>query len=132
MNIFEQASKQKFRFSTVRGEVTVEQLWDIPLTSNSGFDLDTIAKGVNTQLKAETEESFVATKSNPSKAKFEAMLELVKHVISAKLQQKEEASNRVKKAEERAKLIEVLERKQNANLENLDETEILKRIEQLA
>lgn len=30
-NIFEQAVRQKLRFQTVRGLLTVEQLWDLPL-----------------------------------------------------------------------------------------------------
>jgi hypothetical protein len=131
MNIFEKASINKTRYPSVRGELTTEQLWDIPLTSSTGFDLDSIARGVNSQLKELAEESFVKTSSNPSKAKFEHMLEVIKYVIDFKLQAAEENANRRKKAEEKAKLLEILERKQNESLEKLDETAIQKRLAEL-
>ena len=39
-DIFKQATKLKLRFSSVRGDLTVEDLWDLPLTSKSNLSLD--------------------------------------------------------------------------------------------
>ena len=37
MNIFEYATRAKLRFASSRGDLTVEQLWDVPLRSTDGF-----------------------------------------------------------------------------------------------
>lgn len=124
MNIFEQATIQKFRFPTAKGEVTTEALWDMPLVSKNGFDLDDTAKTVNAALKSVTEESFVNTKTNPAKEKLTTMLEVVKHIIAAKLKAEEDARIRASKLTERAKLLDVLEAKQNAALASLSEEEL--------
>lgn len=124
MNIFEVATIQKFRFPTAKGEVTVEALWDMPLQSKSGFDLDDVAKTVNAALKSVTEESFVNTKTNPAKEKLTTMLEVVKHVIAAKLKAEEDARTRASKLTERAKLLDALEARQHATLASLSEEEL--------
>ena len=49
--MFEKATRLKLRFETVRGYVTTEDLWDIPLSAVNGFCLDTIAKNLNKKLK---------------------------------------------------------------------------------
>lgn len=124
INIFELASRQKSRFTTTKGMIAAEQLWDMPLQSHSGFDLDTTAKSINAELKDVSEESFVRTVTNPRKVDLELRLEIVKHVIAVKL---EENAARVAKAEKqakRAKLIEQLGKKQDAALEQLSEDEI--------
>jgi hypothetical protein len=51
MNIFEQATRRAIRFESAKGDLSVEQLWDLPLQSRNQFDLDTVAKTVNRQLK---------------------------------------------------------------------------------
>ena len=65
-NLFMQATREKFRFESSKGDLSVEQLWDLPLTSRTGFDLDTVAKAVNADLKASNEESFVNASNNPA------------------------------------------------------------------
>lgn len=124
MGIFEIAAIQKFRFPTIKGEVTTEALWDMPLVSKNGFDLDDVAKTVNAALKSVTEESFVVTKVSPAKDKLTTMLEVVKHVIAAKLKAEEAARLRASKLTERSKLLDVLEAKQNAALASLSEEEL--------
>ena len=51
MNIFEYAARSKIRFQSTKGELTVEQLWDVPLRSRDDFNLNAVAKaaGVNGQ-----------------------------------------------------------------------------------
>lgn len=132
MSIFEQASIQKIRFPSVRGELTTEQLWDLPLRSKNQFDLDTVAKEVNAGLKSVTEESFVATTTNPAKAKYELMLELVKHVIAYKLKANEEQRSRAEKAAKKDKLVAILGEKQDAALKELTADELSKQIAELS
>ena len=118
MNIFEQASRLKLRFSTNRGDLTVEQLWDLPLQSKTQFDLDSIAKSVYQDLKGRGEESFVATSTDPMKGRLELMLEILKHVIHAKQEENTAKLNKARIEQERARIAEIIDKKQDAALEN--------------
>lgn len=122
-NLFERASRQAFRFASNRGELTTEQLWALPLTSKSGFDLDSVAKLVNAALKADTEESFVKQSSWMSE-QCSAKLDVVKHIIAFKIAERDAASVAVERAAKRAKLLEILERKQDSALEAMTAEEI--------
>ena len=59
INLFEYATRTVLRFASTRGLISVEQLWDVPLRSNDGFDLDAIARSLSQELKSVSEESFV-------------------------------------------------------------------------
>jgi hypothetical protein len=48
----EYAVRNKLRFSSSRGELTAEQLWDVPLRSKDGLDLNAVAQTANKALKA--------------------------------------------------------------------------------
>ena len=52
MNLFEIASRNKLRVPTTKGDLTVEQLWDLPLKSANGLSLDSIAIALNKQLES--------------------------------------------------------------------------------
>lgn len=129
--MFEYATRNKLRFTSVRGELSVEQLWDVPLRSRDGFDLDAVAKTANKTLKALTEESFVNTERTPAHAKAETALELVKYVISVKLAEEESAKRRAENKVEKEKLLAILAEKQAGKLSELSEREIQKRINAL-
>lgn len=131
MNIFEQATRQKIRFPSIKGELTTEQLWELPLTSRTGFDLDSVAREVNRDLKETAEESFVATRANPARAQLELKLELVKHVIAVKITEAESREQAAARAQERQRLQEILNKKQDAALEGLSVEEIQKRLTEL-
>lgn len=130
-NIFELATRQAVRFETNRGLITTEHLWDMPLIAKGGYDLDTVAKGVNAQLKAVSEESFVATRVNPAKADHELRLEVVKHVIAVKLAEQEDRAKAAARAQERAKLLQLLDKKQDAEMEAMTPEQIQKRLAEL-
>jgi len=130
-NMFETATRNKIRFTSARGELSVEQLWDVPLRSRDGFDLDAVAKGANKALKALTEESFVSSERTPAHAKAELTLEIVKHVIQVKLAEEETARKRADNRVEKEKLLAILAEKQAGKLSELSEREIQKRINAL-
>jgi len=111
MDIFEKASRLKLRFTTTKGLLSVEDLWDLSLTS-----LDTIAKAVNKRLKEENEESFITTRSK-SNSELELSLDILKHVITVKLEEKEKATL---KAERRAELDLLKNLRENKKMEALN------------
>jgi hypothetical protein len=130
MNIFEQASIQKLRFASERGELTTEQLWDLPLTAKSNFDLNNVAKAVSRDLKNASEEDFVSAKTDAG-AKDSLKLDIVKHIIAAKLAAQEALRNRAAKAVIRQKVLDALAHKQDAELAGLSQEELMKKLAEL-
>ncbi|MNO13121.1 hypothetical protein D3C76_27470 [compost metagenome] len=129
-NLFEKATRQKLLFECKVGQINTEQLWDLPLLSKNGLDLDTVAKTAKRQLDAASEESFVSTTS-PAKALAELKLEVVKHIISVKLAEKDAATKKASKAELRKQLTAALAEKQIDDLKGMTATEIEKRLAEL-
>ncbi len=126
-NIFEYAARNKLRFMSARGELSVEQLWDVPLRSRDDFNLNAVAKIANKALK-ETEENFVETTKTVEHARREAAMEVVKYVIETKLAEEEAAKSRAEKKQEKEKLLGILAEKQAGKLSELSEKELQKRI----
>ena len=112
--------------------VTVEQLWQMPLQSKTQFDLDTVAKTVNGELKAVTEESFVNTRTSPVKTELELKMEIVKYVIAAKLKENEDRASAQARMAKREKLIEILDQKQSEALLTLTPEELAAQIAALS
>lgn len=115
-DLFVIASRKKFRFASERGDLTVEQLWDLPLTSKNGFNLNTIAIAINSELKGLAEESFVETSSNPRRRELEQMLEIAKFIIATKQDETKAASERLARQAMRNKLQEAIEAKEDQAL----------------
>ena len=130
-NIFEYATRNKLRFASIRGELSVEQLWDVPLRSRDEFNLNSIAKTTNKALKDVSEENFVETTKTAAHSRLEAMLEVVKYVIDVKLAEEETAKKRAENKLEKEKLLKILAEKQDGKLSELSERELKKRIADL-
>lgn len=130
MNIFEVAVRGKFRFPSKRGELTIENLLDLPLQSKTGLDLDSIAKEINVDLKQTGEESFVETVS-PRNTELAQKLEAVKTVIKIKQDENSAVIQKAARRLEIAKLEELLGRKKDAALESLPAEEIEAKLKQL-
>jgi hypothetical protein len=127
-NIFEYATRNKIRFSSSRGELTIEQLWDVPLRSKDDLNLNAVAQAASKALKAASEESFVETARTALHVKLEATLEIVKHVIGVKLAEEEAAQTRAANKLEKERLLQILAEKQDGKLSALSESELKKRI----
>lgn len=134
MNMFELATRKKLRFPSSKGELTVEQLWDLPLIAGSSVtrdvkcDLDTVARSVNAELRGVTEETFVSVKPDPRKADLETKLEIVKHVIASKIADADAAKTAKDRAEKRRKLVDALAAKDDQALTSMSREEILKQL----
>lgn len=131
MSIFEKATRAKLRFTSRRGELSTEDLWDLPLTASNGIDLDNVAKAVNASLREAGQESFVSTAPNRAKVLLEVKLEVVKHVIAVRLKEAEDAKNREARRAERERLLRTLEEKQDEKIKGQSVEEILARIAEI-
>jgi hypothetical protein len=131
--MFDIATRNKFRYDSARGELTTEQLWDMPLTSTNGFNLDAVARNIYNFIKAAGDApSFVTVKKeDPIVVTAKQKLEVVTAIIEVKLSEKDAAEKRIHKNQERAKLLDLLDEKQNDELKNLSKEDILKKLEEL-
>lgn len=127
MNIFERASRAKLRFPSSVGDLTSEQLWDLPLTATKGSrpDLDGVARAVlHTELKSIEEGSFVNVAPDPRKTELELKLEIVKHVIASKLADAAAAAKRTETAERKRKLLAALASKEEQALSGMTKEQL--------
>ena len=127
-NIFEYAARNKVRFPSTRGELTLEQLWDVPLRGGGDFNLNAVAKAANKAWKDISEESFVETAKTPEHVKRETTLAVVKYVIDTKLAEEEADKRRADNKVEKEKLLGILAEKQAGKLSELSEKELQRRI----
>ena len=115
--MFEKASRLKVRFSTPQGQLSAEDLWDLPLTSNTNkANLDDIAKGLSRLLKStDSEESFVL-KTKPADTKNAIAFEIVKRVITVRLAENEEARKSQENKTKKQQIMNLINQKQDAAL----------------
>lgn len=131
INLNEYALRNKIRFPSAKGDLTLEQLWDVPLRSRDDFNLNAVAQAANRAWKTASEESFVSPQRTPAHARLEAALEIVKDIIERKLEEEELAKAAADKKIEKAKLLEILQEKQDGKLSDLSIKELQRRISEL-
>ena len=131
-DIFELATRRKLRFATSAiGEVTTEQLWDLPLTHKTKVSLDVIAIAVAKDLRDLGDFSFVEAKPDPRKEILALQLDILKHVINVKKAEAAAALDANKKAERKQKILEALEKKEGGELESKSKEELLAELNNL-
>lgn len=95
--MFEKASRIKLRYSTNRGVLSVEDLWDLSLEQ-----LDPIAINLSKRLKESQTESFIKTRTKDT-TELKLKFNIVKHIIDVKLQEQEERTVAAEKKAKRQK-----------------------------
>lgn len=126
MNIFEQAAKQKLRFQSPIGMLTVEQVYDLQLeNARHNIDLDRLAVSLDAELASTATKSFVKKTTDRNKVA-QLRMDIVLHIIATKVDAKAEADKRATVAAERAKLMDALARAKDAALGAMSEADILK------
>jgi hypothetical protein len=123
--LFEKASKAKLRFKVKNGFCATEDLWDLKLE-----DLDDLAKSLSKEVKESSEESFIKVRSDQNKT-LELKFELVKYIITTKLKEKEDKETRVLKAQKKAQIQELIEKKELSSMEGKTLEELKKELELL-
>ena len=130
-NIYLKAAKSKLHFKTNAGQITVEDLFDLPLVSKTGMDLDSVAKTVHNALKAEGETSFVENRVNPRKASLELAMEVVKDVIRIKQEENAAKQDLAAKAAKKEMLKDALVKAQANALSSMTTEQIQAELEKL-
>lgn len=128
VNLFEIATRAKYRFASTRGSLTVEDLWMLPLKTGE-VNLNAIALQLDKELQ-QVSKSFVdevSVENQTLKNKFDIVL----HIINVK---KEEQKVKEEREANKSKLAllkaEQAKRQQDKLLSSSDE-ELLKAIQEL-
>jgi len=122
--LFEVAVREKFRFP-FRGMVSAEDLWDLDVKN-----LDTVFKALNKQLKQANEESLLEVKTKQDQ-ELDMMIEIVKYIVKVKQSELNERLAEKSKKEQKQKILEILESKQEDSLKNKSEEELKAMLESL-
>lgn len=123
--MYKEATRKKLRWTTAKGVLSVEQLWDLSL-----IQLNEIAKSLNKSLKESKEEDFITIKSKED-AELSLRFNIVKDIIDSKLKEKEEEAVKVEKAQKRQQILELIYKKQNEVLESKSLEELKKELENI-
>ena len=123
-NLFESATRSKMRFP-FKGMISVEDLWDLSLTN-----LDSVFKALNAEVKKSEEESLLNTKSKEDE-EISNKIEIVKYIVSVKLDEKKKREDAKKNAEMRQRLLEIKAKRQDAALENMSDEDLDKALAEL-
>ena len=59
MDMFAKAAKKGLTFSTSKGQMTVSQVWQMPLTSHNDFNLTVLSREVLAATRVQSEENLV-------------------------------------------------------------------------
>lgn len=124
-DLFKTATKAKTRFQSEKGNLTTEDLWSLTLTQ-----LNTVAKAIAAEIKNEGEEDFIGGGSKTATA-LTFKLDVVKAVIAEKQADAAATKNAAAVSQERAKLLDLLAKKEDASLEALSADEIRAKLAQL-
>ena len=108
--MFLKASRLKLRFDSPKGQLTVEDLWDIPLTSNTGkANLNDIARDLHSKVKVEIVSFVEPAKPNDID---ELRFEIVKYVISVRVAERDAAAKAQMVAEQKQQIMSLIKQKE--------------------
>ena len=130
-NLFIRATRLKLRFASVKGELSLETLWEVPLRSKDAFNLDEVFRTANRAWKAATEESIVETKKTKEHQRLELAVEVVRFVVKTKLDEEEAAAKRADRAKEREAILTVIEEQEKEKLGAASAADLRRRLKAL-
>lgn len=123
MEMYKQASKQKLRFSTTKGLLTVEQLWSLSLT-----DLDTLAVSLQDAYdKSKGAKSFLSTKTDEDKT-VKLMFDICLDILQTKVDEKEVANKARETREHNQKILALMAEKKDEQLKGMSLEELEKQL----
>lgn len=129
--MFERATRLKLRFNTNRGNLSVEDLWDLPLTSVSGVNLDDLARAENKALKESEEESFVVKPTKTSSG-HELRLNILKRIIKVKLEERSASERSAINAQKREEIMSAIKKQKSDSLTKTSVEDLEKMLEELS
>lgn len=129
-NLFAVSTRKKYRFPSVVGELTTEDLWNLPLksTRSNRADLQGVAGTLHSAIKTEGEVNFVDDTS-PANTVLIQKLDIVKFIIATKKNENSSKVNAALNKQHNEKVDAIIERKKTSQMEEMsvEELEALKK-----
>lgn len=122
--LFEMATRSKLRFQSTKGELSVEDLWDL-----SDKDLDVVYKNLKDQEVKSSEESLLDDANVDPK--LTAAIGIVKYIFTTKRNERLAEKERINKKLTQRKYIDALSKKQDEAIEKMSEAELRAMIDSL-
>ena len=123
-NLFEMATRSKLRFPSTKGELSVEDLWDL-----SDKDLDVVYKNLKDQEVKSSEESLLDDANVDPK--LTAAIGIVKYIFITKRNERLAEKERINKRLTQRKYIDALSKRQDEAIEKMSEAELRAMIDSL-
>lgn len=123
--MFDKVTRNKLRFSSTKGMLTVEDLWDLSLTT-----LNDMAKVLNKKLKTDQESDFLdetPKENSDDRLRFDTVL----HILEVKKKEKKDREEQLDKKTKRERLLGLLAEKQDAQLRELSVDQIKEELTKL-
>jgi hypothetical protein len=113
--IFMKASKLKLRFETSKGDLTVEDLWGLPLTATRANTLNLDDLGMDLLAKIETsngKKSLVRPAAKMGAAVLQLKFDIVKFIIDTLVAERDRKEKRAALATEQQRLMDLINSKE--------------------
>lgn len=127
--MFAEATRRKLRWSTDVGNMSVEHLWELPLTGKK-VNLDDLAKALNKEIKENAEESFVNKKSTANKV-LELKFNIVKHIIEYRLNEQDARKGQRERKKRKDAIMAIIADKETEDLKDKSIEDLKKELESL-
>jgi len=108
--MYKEAAKQKLRFSTPKGSLSVEQLWDLSIT-----DLDTLAVSLEESYKNSKGKSFLDKRTTKDKG-LKLQFDIVLDVLNSKVEDSEALRDAADVKEHNQKILKLISEKKDGEL----------------
>lgn len=129
--MYKEATRLKLRFPSNRGELTVEQLWDLSLNSLKNI-VKSMYNAKKKFTKMDDELSFLEGVEDSEEQKLaELRYDIVKDIYTTKANENKEALSTAEKKAKKQQLLEIMQRKREQKFENMSEEELQKEIDSL-
>lgn len=122
--LFEMATRSKLRFLSTKGELSVEDLWDL-----SDKDLDVVYKNLKDQEVKSSEESLLDDANVDPK--LTAAIGIVKYIFTTKRNERLEAKELIDKKRNQQLYIDALSRRKLKDIDNMSVEELEAKIAEL-
>ena len=120
--MYKEASKLKLRVQTSRGPLTVEQLWDLPLT-----ELDSLAVQLEESYNNSKGKSFLEKKTKKDKT-LKLTFDVVLDILETKVKNEDRARKAAETREQNQKIMSLISEKEEEELKGKSKEELLEMI----
>lgn len=123
-NIFETATREKYRFP-YKGNITVEDLWELPPTQ-----LDAVYKTLNAEKKTTEEESLLGKRTKQEQSLIDKIA-IVKYIFAYKQEEAEQRKVKAENDEKKRRIMELIATKEDAALGEKSIDDLKKMLDEL-